>query len=122
MEKLSIKYSSHACVFEFEIFVLMLDDLIATVSQAGNIGVLRGAERFDQSRGYKFSTYVQYWIRKSISTLVTRHARGIRIPVRLCTFMMILFAVSQYLYYNEMREEIYTHHSVHSACSALGAR
>ncbi|KAL8522156.1 hypothetical protein ACS0TY_012339 [Phlomoides rotata] len=52
------------------------EDLI----QAGNIGVLQGAERFDQSRGYKFSTYVQYWIRKSIATLVARHARGVRIP------------------------------------------
>lgn len=49
--------------------------------QAGNIGVLQGAERFDQSRGYKFSTYVQYWVRKSMSTLVAKHARGIRIPV-----------------------------------------
>ncbi|XP_073125503.1 RNA polymerase sigma factor sigC-like isoform X2 [Henckelia pumila] len=51
--------------------------------QAGNLGVLQGAERFDQSRGYKFSTYVQYWIRKSISTLIARHARGIRIPCSL---------------------------------------
>ncbi|KAH6783596.1 RNApolymerase sigma-subunit C [Perilla frutescens var. hirtella] len=55
------------------------EDLI----QAGNIGVLQGAERFDQSRGYKFSTYVQYWIRKSMSTLVSRHARGVRIPCTL---------------------------------------
>lgn len=52
--------------------------------QAGNFGVLQGAERFDQSRGYKFSTYVQYWIRKSMSMLVARHARGVRIPV--CDF------------------------------------
>ncbi|XP_057799717.1 LOW QUALITY PROTEIN: RNA polymerase sigma factor sigC-like [Salvia miltiorrhiza] len=55
------------------------EDLI----QAGRIGVLQGAERFDQSRGYKFSTYVQYWIRKSMSTLVARHARGVRIPCTL---------------------------------------
>ncbi|KAK4485890.1 hypothetical protein RD792_008541 [Penstemon davidsonii] len=57
-------------------FGVAIEDLI----QAGNLGVLQGAERFDQSRGYKFSTYVQYWIRKSMSTLVARHARGIRIP------------------------------------------
>ncbi|XP_042031853.1 RNA polymerase sigma factor sigC-like isoform X2 [Salvia splendens] len=55
------------------------EDLI----QAGWIGVLQGAERFDQSRGYKFSTYVQYWIRKSMSTLVARHARGVRVPCTL---------------------------------------
>lgn len=51
--------------------------------QAGNVGVLQGAERFDHTRGYKFSTYVQYWIRKSISKMVARHARGIKIPCKL---------------------------------------
>ncbi|KAL6216529.1 hypothetical protein ACLB2K_009752 [Fragaria x ananassa] len=53
-----------------------LDDLL----QAGNLGLLHGAERFDPSRGYRFSTYVQYWIRKSMSRLVAQHARGIKIP------------------------------------------
>lgn len=48
--------------------------------QAGNMGVLQGAERFDHGRGYQFSTYVQYWIRKSIFARVAKHARGIRIP------------------------------------------
>lgn len=45
------------------------------------MGVLNGAERFDHGRGYQFSTYVQYWIRKSVFALVAKHARGIRIPV-----------------------------------------
>ncbi|KAI9098010.1 hypothetical protein K1719_025781 [Acacia pycnantha] len=48
--------------------------------QAGYVGVLRGAERFDSTRGYKFSTYVQYWIRKSMSRMVARYARGILVP------------------------------------------
>lgn len=48
--------------------------------QAGNVGVLQGAERFDRSRGYKFSTYVQYWIKKSLLMFLSRHAREIRIP------------------------------------------
>lgn len=48
------------------------------------MGVLRGAERYDHGRGYQFSTYVQYWIRKSVVALVAKHARGIRIPV--CDF------------------------------------
>ncbi|XP_077211459.1 RNApolymerase sigma-subunit C [Tasmannia lanceolata] len=56
-----------------------LEDLL----QAGNMGVLQGAERFDNTRGYQFSTYVQHWIRKSMSMLVTRHSRGIQIPVSL---------------------------------------
>ncbi|KAL5558613.1 hypothetical protein UlMin_034824 [Ulmus minor] len=51
--------------------------------QAGNLGVLQGAERFDHTRGYRFSTYVHYWIRKSMSRLVARHARGIHIPCSL---------------------------------------
>lgn len=55
---------------------IALDDLL----QAGYVGVLQGAERFDSTRGYKFSTYVQYWIRKSISRMVARYARGILIP------------------------------------------
>ncbi|KAJ9183534.1 hypothetical protein P3X46_007376 [Hevea brasiliensis] len=55
---------------------ISLEDLL----QAGNLGVLQGAERFDHTRGYRFSTYVQYWIRKSMSKIVTRHARGIQIP------------------------------------------
>lgn len=60
-------------------FVLML-----WLFQAGYVGVLQGAERFDHTRGYKFSTYVQYWIRKSMSMMVSRHARGVHIPV--CAF------------------------------------
>ncbi|KAL1195881.1 RNA polymerase sigma factor sigC [Cardamine amara subsp. amara] len=48
--------------------------------QAGYVGVLQGAERFDHTKGYKFSTYVQYWIRKSMSMMVSRHARGVHIP------------------------------------------
>ncbi|KAK1311697.1 RNA polymerase sigma factor sigC [Acorus calamus] len=55
------------------------DDLI----QAGNMGILQGAERFDNTRGYRFATYVQYWIRKSMSMLVARHSRGIHIPIKL---------------------------------------
>ncbi|KAK7320814.1 hypothetical protein VNO77_30642 [Canavalia gladiata] len=55
---------------------IALDDLL----QAGYVGVLQGAERFDSTRGYKFSTYVQYWIRKSITRMVARYARGIVIP------------------------------------------
>ncbi|KAE9603795.1 putative RNA polymerase sigma-K type, RNA polymerase sigma-70 like domain-containing protein [Lupinus albus] len=55
---------------------IAMEDLL----QAGYVGVLQGAERFDCTRGYRFSTYVQYWIRKSMSRMVTRYARSIVVP------------------------------------------
>ncbi|KAK9149405.1 hypothetical protein Scep_008162 [Stephania cephalantha] len=54
-----------------------LEDLL----QAGKLGVLQGSQRFDDTRGYQFSTYVQYWIRKAMSKLVAQHSRGIQIPI-----------------------------------------
>lgn len=51
--------------------------------QAGKVGVLKGAERFDHTRGYQFSTYVHYWIRKEMSILVEQRSREIQIPVAL---------------------------------------
>ncbi|OIV97818.1 hypothetical protein TanjilG_12575 [Lupinus angustifolius] len=55
---------------------IAMEDLL----QAGYVGVLQGAERFDCTRGYRFSTYVQYWIRKSMSRMVSRYARSIVVP------------------------------------------
>ncbi|XP_022131821.1 RNA polymerase sigma factor sigC isoform X2 [Momordica charantia] len=55
---------------------LPMEDLV----QAGAIGVLQGVERFDPKRGFRFSTYIQYWIRKSMSRVVARNSRGIQIP------------------------------------------
>ncbi|XP_038884659.1 RNA polymerase sigma factor sigC isoform X2 [Benincasa hispida] len=55
---------------------LPMEDLV----QAGSLGVLQGVERFDPKRGFRFSTYIQYWIRKSMSRVVARNARGIQIP------------------------------------------
>ncbi|KAK9102255.1 hypothetical protein Sjap_019509 [Stephania japonica] len=54
-----------------------LEDLL----QAGKLGVLQGSQRYDNTRGYQFSTYVQYWIRKAMSKLVAQHSRGIQIPI-----------------------------------------
>ncbi|KAM3300697.1 hypothetical protein ACQJBY_041619 [Aegilops geniculata] len=51
--------------------------------QAGKMGVLDGAERFDSSRGCKFSTYVKYWIRKPMLALLAENSGVIQLPARM---------------------------------------
>lgn len=69
-------------------------------SQAGRFGVLQGAERFDHTRGYRFSTYVQFWIRKSMSKMVALNARGIKIPVPLFLVWETFFFKYNYKIYS----------------------
>jgi len=49
--------------------------------QEGNIGLMKGAERFEYQRGFKFSTYATWWIRQGITRAVSDQSRTIRIPV-----------------------------------------